>query len=62
MLISRPTHDPADSAGRPLFNVLATVAEFEPGLIRGRPRERMQVAKAGSEASSPSSLKPRGAT
>ncbi len=39
-------HDPSDPVGRPLFNVLAMVAEFEPDLIRLRTREGMKVAKA----------------
>jgi DNA invertase Pin-like site-specific DNA recombinase len=39
-------YDPADPVGRLLFNVLATVAEFEADLIRSRAREGMRVAKA----------------
>ena len=39
-------HDPTDPVGRPLFNVLAMVAEFESDLIRLRTREAMKVAKA----------------
>jgi DNA invertase Pin-like site-specific DNA recombinase len=31
-------HDPTDPVGRPLFNVLTMVAEFEADLIRMRPR------------------------
>jgi hypothetical protein len=38
--------DPADPAGRLLFNLLAVVAEFESDLIRLRTREGMKVAKA----------------
>ncbi len=39
-------YDPTDQVGRLLFNVLATVAEFEADLIRARTREGMKVAKA----------------
>ena len=39
-------HDPTDPVGRPLFNVLAMVAEFESDLIKMRPREAMKVARA----------------
>ena len=39
-------YDPTDAVGRLLFNVLATVAEFESDLIRLRTREGMKVAKA----------------
>ena len=39
-------HDPTDPVGRPLFNVLAMVAELESDLIRLRTREGMKVAKA----------------
>jgi len=39
-------YDPNDAIGRPLFNVLAMVAEFESDLIRLRTREGMKVAKA----------------
>ena len=38
-------HDPTDPVGRLLFNVLATVAEFESDLIRMRTREGMKIAK-----------------
>src|SRR3954468_15884428 len=38
--------DPTDPVGRPLFNVLAMVAEFEADLIRARTREGMKVARA----------------
>ncbi len=38
-------HDPTDPVRRLLFNVLATVAEFEGDLIRMRTREGMKVAK-----------------
>ena len=44
--IGGSVHDPLDPVGRPLFNVLAMVAEFESDLIRARTREGMQVAKA----------------
>jgi DNA invertase Pin-like site-specific DNA recombinase len=44
--IGGSVHDPTDPVGRPLFNVLAMVAEFESDLIRARTREGMQVAKA----------------
>jgi DNA invertase Pin-like site-specific DNA recombinase len=43
-------HDPTDPVGRLLFNVLATVAEFEADLIRLRTREGMQVASQGPAA------------
>ena len=39
-------HDPTDSVGRLLLNVLAMVAEFEADLIRAQIREGMAVAKA----------------
>jgi DNA invertase Pin-like site-specific DNA recombinase len=39
-------HDPTDPVGRLLFDVLAMVAEFEADLVRARPREGMEVAKA----------------
>ncbi len=39
-------HDPTDPVGRPLFNVLAMVAELEADLIKMRTREGMKVAKA----------------
>lgn len=39
-------YDPADPVGRLLFNVLATVAEFEADLVRLRTREGMRIAKA----------------
>ena len=38
-------YDPTDAVGRPLFNVLAMVAEFESDLIRLRTREGMRVAR-----------------
>jgi hypothetical protein len=39
-------HDPTDTVGRLLFNVLAIVAEFETDLIRLPTRDGMKVAKA----------------
>jgi len=42
----RSVHDPTDPVGRPLFNVLAMVAEFEADLIRMRTREGMKIARA----------------
>jgi len=44
--IGGSVHDPNDPIGRLLFNVLATIAEFESDLIRMRTREGMKVAKA----------------
>lgn len=44
--IGGAVHDPTDPVGWLLFNVLAMVSEFEADLIRARPREGMQVAKA----------------
>jgi len=44
--IGGTVHDPNNSVGRLLFNVLAMVAEFESDLIRARTREGMQVAQA----------------
>lgn len=44
--IGGSVHDPTDPVGRPLFNVLAMVAEIEADLIRARTREGMAVAKA----------------
>lgn len=39
-------HDPHDPMGRMFFNILATFAEFEAGLIRLRTREGMALARA----------------
>ncbi len=39
-------YDPADPMGKMLFNILATFAEFEAGLLRMRTREGMAVARA----------------
>jgi hypothetical protein len=39
-------HDPTDPFGRPLFNALAMIAEFEADLTRLRTREGMKAAKA----------------
>ena len=39
-------YDPTDAIGKLLFNVLATVADFEGDLIRMRNREGMAVAEA----------------
>ncbi|MFJ7193933.1 MULTISPECIES: recombinase family protein [unclassified Streptomyces] len=39
-------YDPADPMGKVFFNILATFAEFEVGLLRVRTREGMAVAKA----------------
>ncbi|TFD63557.1 recombinase family protein [Cryobacterium ruanii] len=44
--IGGSVHGPTDPVGRPLFNVLAMVAEFEADLIRARTRDGMAVAKA----------------
>ena len=44
--IGSTIHDPADPAGRLLFNVLAMLAEFEADLISARAREGLLVAKA----------------
>ena len=44
--IAGSVYDPTDPMGKPLFNVLAMVAEFEADLIRVRTREGMKVAKA----------------
>ncbi|MDR6989598.1 DNA invertase Pin-like site-specific DNA recombinase [Paenarthrobacter nitroguajacolicus] len=40
------THDPTDTVGRLVFNVLGMVAEFEADLIRMRTRQGMTEAKA----------------
>ena len=39
-------YDPADPMGKTFFNILATFAEFEAGLLRMRTREGMAVARA----------------
>jgi DNA invertase Pin-like site-specific DNA recombinase len=39
-------YDPADPMGKMFFNILATFAEFEAGLLRMRTREGMVVARA----------------
>ena len=39
-------HDPADPMGKMFFNILATFAGFEAGLLRMRTREGMAVARA----------------
>ena len=39
-------YDPADPMGKMFFNILATFAEFEAGLLRMRTREGMAVARA----------------
>jgi DNA invertase Pin-like site-specific DNA recombinase len=54
-------YDPHDPVGRLLFNVLATVAEFEADVIRLRTREGMRVAEAKGScaASSPTSTPAR---
>jgi DNA invertase Pin-like site-specific DNA recombinase len=39
-------YDPDDPMGKLVFNILATFAEFEVGLIRMRTREGMAVARA----------------
>jgi DNA invertase Pin-like site-specific DNA recombinase len=39
-------YDPADPMGKMFFNILATFAEFEVGLLRLRTREGMAIAKA----------------
>jgi hypothetical protein len=51
--IGGSVHDPLDPVGRLLFNVLATVAEFESDLIRSRTREgcRWPKPRAGCGAS-----------
>ncbi len=44
--IGATVHDPTDPMGKMFFNILATFAEFESGLIRMRTREGMAVARA----------------
>ena len=44
--IGGSVHDPVDPMGKLLFNVLATISEFEADHIRMRTREGMKVAKA----------------
>ena len=39
-------YDPADPMGKMFFNILATFAEFEAGLLRMRTREGMAVARS----------------
>jgi hypothetical protein len=51
-------YDPTDPIGKMFFNILATFAEFEVGLLRMRTREGMAVARAkraNFAASDPSS-------
>ena len=59
--IGGSVHDPTDTVGPLLFNVLAMVAEFEADLIRARTREGMAVAKAKGrlQGNSPSSPRNR---
>jgi len=45
-------HDPTDTVGRLLFNVLAMVAEVEADLVRLRTRRRPKVGFAASSQSS----------
>jgi len=44
-------YDPADPMGKMFFNILATFAEFEVGLLRMRTREGMAVARAKGQTS-----------
>jgi len=39
-------HGPTDSMGKVFFNILATFAEFEADLIRGRAKEGIAIARA----------------
>jgi hypothetical protein len=43
-------YDPADPMGKMFFNILATFAEFEAGLLRMRTREGMAVARGQRQA------------
>jgi Resolvase, N terminal domain len=44
-------YDPTDPMGKMFFNILATFAEFEVGLLRMRTREGMAVARAKGQTS-----------
>ena len=44
--LGRALYDPGDPMGKMFFNILATFAEFEAGLIRMRTREGMAIARA----------------
>ena len=46
LALGRTVHDPDDPMGKMFFNILATFAEFEAGLIRMRTREGMAIARA----------------
>ncbi len=45
LALDRTLYDPDDPMGKLFFNILATFAEFEAGLIRMRTREGMAIAR-----------------
>lgn len=46
LALGASVHDPTDPMGKLFFNILATFAAFEAGLIRMRTREGMATARA----------------
>ena len=46
LALGTTVYDPGDPMGKMFFNILATLAEFESGLIRMRTREGMAIARA----------------
>ena len=46
LALGATVYDPSDPMGKMFFNILATFAEFESGLIRMRTREGMPIARA----------------
>ena len=46
LALGRTLYDPDDPMGKMFFNILATFAEFEAGLIRMRTREGVAIARA----------------
>ena len=46
LALGRTRYDPGDPTGKMFFNILATLAEFEAGLIRMRTREGMAIVRA----------------
>ena len=47
--IGGTVYDPTDPMGKMFFNILATFAEFEVDLLRGRTREGMAIARANGK-------------
>ena len=49
LALGTSVYDPTDPMGKMFFNILATFAEFESGLIRMRTREGMAIARANGK-------------